>query len=157
MKPTTTKFVNENNQNKLRFYDLVGKKFRIELGSGVESTTWDKDSLIKKISDVIKHNLFDSDFYYNWTGNREEYFNVFKKTTLTSMIVDLDSTLNKYFVFKHTPYSINEVVLVFKNDDNQLWIDNWFQTNENISDELKKDYYNYRKKYAGVSLLINDI
>jgi hypothetical protein len=152
IKTMIREFLNERNLNNLKIDDLVDKKFKIELGSSVESTTWDRNSLVKKISDVITHNLFDRDFYYNWTDNGEEYYNIFKKTTLSPMIIDLNNTLNKYFVFKNTPYSRNEEVLVFIHNNNQLWIDNWFQTNETISDELKNDYYRYRQKYAGISL-----
>ena len=78
IKTTIREFLNENIQSKLNIDNLVDKKFPIELGSGVETTNWNKDLLIKKISDVITHNLFDRDFYYNWTNNSEEYFNIFR-------------------------------------------------------------------------------
>ena len=138
----------------MKFKNLVGKRFNIKLGSSVESIIWDKDVLIQKIANIIKHNLFDSEFYYNWTDNGAEYFNVFKTITLTPMIEDLENTLNEYFVFKNVPYSKNQKALMFNSNhnDNVSWIDNWFQTNKTISDELKKDYYNYRKCYAGVLL-----
>ena len=107
-------FINENIQSELNIDNLFGKKFPIEHGSGYETTYWDKDLLIKKISDVITHNLFDRDFYYNWTNNGEEYFYIFKIDTLTPMMNDIDNTLNKFFVFKRTLYSTLEDVLVFK-------------------------------------------
>ena len=68
------------------------------------------------------------------------------------MMNDIDNTLNKFFVFKRTPYSTLEDVLVFKIDNRQLWIDNWFQNNKSISDELRSDYYRYRQKYADITL-----
>ena len=68
------------------------------------------------------------------------------------MMNDIDNTLNKYFVFKRTPYSVNEDVLVFKFDDIQLWTDGWFQNNSSISDKLRSDYYRYRQEYANVIL-----
>ena len=145
-------FINENIQSELNIDNLFGKKLPIEHGSGYETTYWDKDLLIKKISDVITHNLFDRDFYYNWTNNGEEYFYIFKIDTLTPMMNDIDNTLNKFFVFKRTPYSTLEDVLVFKIDNRQLWIDNWFQNNKSISDELRSDYYRYRQKYADITL-----
>jgi hypothetical protein len=153
IKTTIREFLNEGNLNNLKIDDLVNKKFYIELGTSSVSTTWDRDSLIKKISGVILHNLFDRDFYYNWTDKKEEYYNIFKETTLTPMIADINNTLNKYFELKTPPYPrVEEAKLFFKQHNNQLWIDNWFQTNETISDELKNDYYRYRQEYAGVSL-----
>ena len=145
-------FLNESIQSELNIDNLVDKKFPIELGSGVETTNWSKDLLIKKIGDVITHNLFDRDFYYNWTDNGKEYYNLFKIDILTPMINDIDNTLNNHFIFKRTPYSRNEDVLVFKFDNNQLWIDKWFQNNKSISNILKSDYYRYRQEYAGVTL-----
>ena len=141
----------------LNIDNLVDKKFPIELGSNIEKNNWDKDLLIRTLGDVITHNLFDRDFLYNWTNNGLEYFNIFKKDVLTPMIDDINNTLNKYFIFKSTPYSINEEVLVFKNDNSQLWIDNWFQNNKSISDKLKSDYYIYRQKYCGVSLFTDNL
>jgi hypothetical protein len=140
-------------QNKIKLDDLVNKKFDIEIGSSTESTLWDKNSLIKKINDVIMHNLFDWDFYYNWTDKKDEYYNVFKETTLASMIANMNNTLNKYFEFTPSPYLRNkESQLRFTIHNNELWIDDWIKTNTTISNELKNDYYRYREKYAGVSL-----
>jgi hypothetical protein len=140
-------------QNKIKLDDLVNKKFDIEIGSSTESTLWDKNSLIKKISDVIMHNLFDWDFYYNWTDKKDEYYSIFKETTLASMIANMNNTLNKYFEFIPSPYLRNkDSQLRFTIHNNELWIDDWIKTNTTISIELKNDYYRYREKYAGVSL-----
>ena len=143
--------MNENHQN-LTFHELVDKSFKIELGSGTETGVWNKDALIDKLGDVIRHNLFDRNFYYNWTDKGEEYLNIFNKHTLKQMVENIDKTLNIFFTFERPAYSRNEDVLVFKEDNSQLWIDNWFKTNKFISEDLKKDYYNYREKYSGISL-----
>lgn len=152
IKTTIREFLNENIQSELKLDDLVGKKFYIEVGSGRESRVWDKDSLIKKISSVILHNLFDYEFYYNWTDVGGEYLQIFKKSTLEPMISKFDDTLNKYFEFENSRYGSDDRTLVFKDHANQSWIDSWFQTNKIIPDELKNDYYKYRQKYAGVTL-----
>lgn len=135
-------FTNES----LKFKDLVDTKFYIEVGNGARSTTWNKDDLIQEIKRSIKHNLFDSEFYYNWTDNGKEYANVFDKDTMQPLLKNIDKTLNNMFSFKRDTLTFT---FEKKNDE---WIDNWFQTNKSISDSLRKDYYEYRKKYAGVEL-----
>ena len=130
--------------------DLIGKYFSIEVGSGITSKNWDKENLIKEITNALFHNLFDREFYYNWIDSNEkkEYLQVFKEDTLNPMIQDIDNTLNKYFAFvKRGP----KEVLFFKRIDERAWIDNWFNVNKNISKKLKEDYRNYRIKYAGVT------
>lgn len=135
-------FVSES----LKFKDLVDTKFYIEVGSGTKSTTWNKDDLIQEIKRSIKHNLFDPEFYYNWTDNGKEYANVFDKDTMQPLLKNIDKTLNNMFSFKR-----NTLTFTFKKKNDE-WIDNWFQTNKSISDSLRKDYYEYRKQYAGVEL-----
>ena len=133
--------------------DLIGKYFDIEVGSsigGFTSKNWDKENLIKEITNALFHYLFDREFYYNWIDSNEkkEYLQVFKEDTLNPMIQDIDNTLNKYFAFvKRGP----KEVLFFKPIGKQAWIDNWFNVNKNISKKLKEDYRNYRIEYAGVT------
>lgn len=139
-------------KDKITFNDLVNKSFNIEIGSVNTKTTWDKEQLINELKEVIKHNLFDADFYYNWTNNDKEYLNIFNEMTLKPMFENINKTLSDFFIFKKTPYSTLEDILVFNEIDKDSWIDNWFQTNEVISESLKKDYYKYRDKYTGVLL-----
>jgi hypothetical protein len=136
----------------LKFADLIGKSFPIELGSSHTARTWDEDSLFKQISDVLTHELFDRDFFYNWTGEGQEYYTLFKESVLRLMMSDLDATLERYFVFQKTAYSTLRNVLVFKFENITNWRDEWFKTNQAVSKELKKDYFQYRKKYFGISL-----
>ena len=136
----------------LKFADLIGKSFPIELGSSHATRTWDEDSLFKQISDVLTHELFDRDFFYNWTGEGQEYYTLFKESVLRLMMSDLDATLEGCFVFQKTAYSTLRNVLVFKFENITNWRDEWFKTNQAISNELKKDYFQYRKKYFGISL-----
>ena len=133
-------FINEA----LKFKDLVDTRFDIVLGSGTTGTTWNKDDLTHEIKKVIKHELFDWDFYYNWTDSGEEYSKVFDKDTLNPLLKKMDKTLNDMFSFKNDKLTFNRV--------GDEWIDNWFQTNKSISKSLKKDYYEYRDEYAGVKL-----
>jgi hypothetical protein len=136
-------FTNES----LKFKDLVDTKFYIEVGSGTTGGTWSKEELIQEIKSAIKHNLFDSDFYYNWTSDGAEYLKVFNQDTLEPLLKNIDKTLNSMFTFKNNELTFN---IEFKKAE--AWIDNWFQTNKSISNSLKQDYYTYREKYAGVKL-----
>ena len=97
-------------KDKITFNNLVNKSFNIEIGSGNTKTIWDKEKLIKELKEAIKHNLFDADFYYNWTNNDKEYLNVFNEMTLKPMFENIDKTLSDFFIFKKTPYSILEDV-----------------------------------------------
>jgi len=136
----------------LKFADLIGNSFPIELGSSQKTQTWDADSLSSEIKAVIMHNLFDSDFFCNWTDDGKKYRSLFEDSVLKSLMNDLNATLNAYFVFQKTPYSTLKDVLVFKFKDSRNFIDNWFNTNNSIPKGLKEDYFGYRKEYFGVSL-----
>ena len=142
-------------EGKLKFEDLVGKYFEIELGSSGTSTEWESKELLAYLKKVVTHNLFDSEFYYNWTDSDEQkqYLDIFTNDTLNEIFKNVTNALNKYFEFKTTAYSTNKKVLVFKysNDFRDDWIDNWFKTNKKISVKLKVDYKRYREKYAGVT------
>lgn len=152
IKNRVREFLIENAQNKLKFNDFVGKRFPIEIGSSVETSTWDKSKLISKISDVITHNFFDFDFYNGWCSNPKEYLNIFSETTLVPMIENIDETFNEYFDFKRTVYSTNENVLVFIHDDIRGWIDNWFQNNNRVPKEMKREYNRYKQDYFGETI-----
>jgi adenylate kinase family enzyme len=143
------------NLKKIKFKDLVNKRFDIEIGSTSTSRDWkDEDEIKKYISEAIKHNLFDSEFYYNWTDNKKEYLEIFENDTLEPLLKNIDETLNDLFVFNEKPYPYgNKLKFKMNREEKQNWIDNWFKTNKSISQSLKKDYYNYRDEYAGVKLL----
>ena len=136
-------FVNES----IKFKDLVDTNFYIEVGSGTTGGTWSKEELIQEIKSAIKHNLFDADFYYNWTDDGKEYLKVFDKDTLEPLLKNIDKTLNSMFTFK-----ANKLTFNIEHTAAKEWTDNWFQTNKSISKSLKEDYYAYREKYAGVIL-----
>lgn len=142
-------FTNES----IKFKDLVDTKFYIQVGSGTSVTTWNKDDLIQEIKRSIKHNLFDSEFYYNWTDLGKEYSSIFEKETLSPMLKNIDRTLKEFFVLKGSTLTFTSKGKEFAGlEGRQGWIDNWFQTNKSISNSLRKDYYEYREKYAGVEL-----
>jgi hypothetical protein len=136
-------FINES----IKFKDLVDKKFDIEVGSGTTGKTWNEDDLTQEIESGIKHNLFDAEFYYNWTRDGKEYLKVFDQDTIKPLLKNLDKTLNDMFTFKGNKLTFN-----IEGSESEAWIDNWFQTNKSISKSLKQDYYDYREKYAGVKL-----
>jgi uncharacterized protein YegP (UPF0339 family) len=133
--------------NEVKLNDLVNTRFSIEIGSGKTTGNWSSEELIEKLKEAIKHNLFDREFYYNWTDLGKEYNSIFEKETLSPMIKNIDRTLKEFFVLKGST-----LVFRLEGSNAQKWIDKWFQTKKSISNELKSDYYAYRKKYAGVTL-----
>lgn len=136
-------FINES----IKFKDLVDNKFKIIIGSQTIGGTWNKRELTEEIKEAIMHNLFDWDFYYNWTDNDKEYFKAFDKDTLKPLLKNIDKTLNNMFAFKDNKLTFN-----IKGTEAEAWIDNWFKTNKSISNSLKEDYYEYREEYAGVKI-----
>lgn len=68
------------------------------------------------------------------------------------MIENIDETFNEYFDFKRTVYSTNENVLVFIHDDIRGWIDNWFQNNNRVPKEMKREYNRYKQDYFGETI-----
>ena len=133
--------------NEVKLNDLVNTRLSIEVGSGKTTGNWSNEELIEKLKEAIKHNLFDREFYYNWTDLGKEYNSIFEKETLSPMIKNIDRTLKEFFVLKGST-----LVFRLEGSNAQKWIDKWFQTKKSISNELKSDYYSYRKKYAGVTL-----
>ena len=130
----------------LKFKDLLDTYFDFKIGSGTTGTTWNKDDLTQEIKKSIKHNLFDWDFYYNWTDDGEEYFKVFENETLKALLKNIDKTLSTMFLFKNNKLTFN----IKGNKEKK--VDEWFQTNKTISKSLKQDYYKYRDEYWGVKL-----
>jgi len=128
--------------------DLVGTKTAFKIGSSTEKSLdpLSKSDVTEKMSKMIKHNLFDNDFYFNYTDNEDEYEAAFSKLVLDPMIKDADKTLKDFFVLEGD-------TLKFKitGDKAQSWIDDWFKKSS-ISDDLRQDYYEHRKEYAGVIL-----
>jgi len=131
----------------IKFKDLIDKKFDIEVGSGTTGKTWNEDNLTQEIENGITHNLFDADFYANWTDNGDEYKKIFDKDTIKPLLKNMDKTLNDMFSFNRNKLTFN-----IEGSKAESWIDDWFQTNKSISKSLKKDYYDYRDEYAGVTL-----
>lgn len=129
----------------IKLKDLISLNVAIQTGSSTirNMDGWNNDDLIKQIRLTIKHYLFDSDFYFNWTDNKDEYLDVFNSEVLFPMMKDIDKTLNEFFDLKDNTLSFVE---------QKGWIDNWFINNKSISQKLKNDYYKYRKEYAGVNL-----
>ena len=146
-KPVFVKTGASEDINELKLNDLVNTRFSIEVGSGTTTGNWSNEELIEKLKEAIKHNLFDREFYYNWTELGKEYNSIFEKETLSPMIKNIDRTLKEFFILKGST-----LVFRLEGSNAQKWIDKWFQTKKSISNELKSDYYSYRKKYAGVTL-----
>ncbi len=140
-----------NYLEQIKFDDLIGTKFEIELGSMTTCKIWDKESFIKEIKNVIQHNLFDSEFYYNWTNNKEEYIYIFNRDTSNPFLNNINKTINEMFVLNNGTYTNKKLVFNLNNYSGN-WVDNWFKTNESISNSLKQEYYDYRYKYASVNL-----
>jgi hypothetical protein len=134
-----------------KFQDLVGTRFQIAIGNCHITGTWTEEKLIEQIKSGIVHYLYDRDFHYNWTRLEQEYYSIFKEETLNPMMKDIDNTINDFFAFQRTAMGeVFEFKLEWR--DSQKIIDKWFQENKTISKELKRDYYSYRKEYAGIDL-----
>lgn len=130
---------------------LVGNRISFQIGSWGKTGIWNKEELIEEIRIAIKHELYDANFHYNWTNLGGEYLLIFNRETLEPMIKDIHNTLKDYFVFEK---QATGEVFTFKyyGDEKRKMIDKFFQENKSISEELRNDYYSYRKKYAGVEL-----
>ena len=137
-------FLNEN----ANYKELINTRFRFEVGSGYTGALWSEEDFLKELKTSIKHELFDWDFYYNWTDSDSEYMDTFEKETLAPLMKNVQKTLKSLYTF-------DGKTLKFKGDkkynSSDEFKDNWFQTTK-ISKQLKKDYYDYREEYAGVVL-----
>jgi len=134
-----------------KFEHLINTRLVIEKGSMMNTSIWNKEKLLEEITSVIKHNLYDADFHYNWTKLNSEYYSIFNNETLVPMLKNIDKTLLDFFVIKN---GLMGEVLEFKlqGKEAQKWIDKWFKKNKAISIKLKNDYCEYRKKYADVDI-----
>lgn len=144
----------QNTNNRIKLKDLIGKKYDYQVGSGtVSSLEPNEDFVLKQIMLAINHYMFDWDFYYNWIDEDEkkEYFKTFQEEILKPLILDVDNTLSKYFKLE-SGFSQKVLKWVPSNKKNREIIDDFFINNKNISKDLKKDYFRYRKEYADVEL-----
>ena len=135
----------------LKFENLVGGNFVLQIGSsGTSYTNWSDADLLAGIEKAIMHNLFDWNFYYNETDHKAEYFNTFKRDTLLPMTKkqNINKTLKNFFEFDNR----KRLTFTVELDSATKYIDKWFISNKSISNELKSDYYKFRKRYAGVTL-----
>lgn len=145
-----------NSNSGLKIEDLVGKKLTVEVGSGSEIGTFTKDQLIKKIREGLTHDLFNWDFYYNYTSSdtKNEYVKLYKETVLEPLMKNVNKTLNNWFDLKDASYnrfSNSEVLVIKENKDFRKLTDNWFMKTP-MSDKLRNEYKYYRKSYSGVNL-----
>lgn len=122
--------------------NLIDKKFDFVVGSTTYNQLWNEQDLTEQISKAIQYIMFDWDFYYNWTDNKEEYIKIFAKKTLAPMMENVEQTFTDWVEFDGKK-------LIFKIEN--VDIDKWFMET-NMSNELRNDYYEYRKEYAGVYL-----
>ena len=63
---------------------------------------------------MLLDKFFDSDFYFNWTDNGEEYLKVFHESTILPLIKIIKENLDTLFEFRTTSYSTREVLLLRK-------------------------------------------
>lgn len=122
--------------------NLIDKKFDFVVGSTTWNQVWNEQDLTEQISRAIQHTMFDWDFYYNWTENKKEYIEIFNRKTLVHMMEIIDYTLENWFEFDGKK-------LRFKTEN--VDIDKWFMET-NMSNELRKEYIDYRLEYAGINL-----
>lgn len=144
VKPKVTK------SNNLKIEDLIGKKFYIDIGSTSVGSfePWTKEDIIKNMKKSIWYNLFDQDFYYNYTSpnTKNEYYELFMKTIIEPYTKNINKTLNDWFEFndpKNDYYWKDAKYLELKKLP-AGWIDKWF-TKTPMSDKLRNEYKYYRK------------
>lgn len=141
----------------LKIEDLVGKKFYIEAGSDVvgSSMPWTKEQIIEKIKKSLWYNLFEQNFYYNYTSSdtKNEYYNLFIKNIIEPYTKNINKTLRDWFELnnpKSDSYFQNGKVLEIKQVPSN-WVDKWFMKTP-MSDKLRNEYKAYRKKQFSVTL-----
>lgn len=122
--------------------NLIDKKFDFVIGSTTWNQVWNEQDLTEQISRAIQHTMFDWDFYYNWTDNKDEYLEILDKKNLAPMMESVEHTLENWFEFDGKK-------LRFKTEN--VDIDKWFMET-NMSNELRKEYIDYRLEYAGINL-----
>lgn len=122
--------------------NLIDKKFDFVVGSTTWNQVWNEQDLTEQISRAIQHTMFDWDFYYNWTDNKDEYLEILDKKNLAPMMESVEYTLENWFEFDGKK-------LRFKTEN--VDIDKWFMET-NMSNELRKEYIDYRLEYAGINL-----
>jgi hypothetical protein len=122
--------------------NLIDKKFDFVVGSTTWNQVWNEQDLTEQISRAIQHTMFDWDFYYNWTDNKDEYLEILDKKNLAPMMESVEHTLENWFEFEGKK-------LRFKTEN--VDIDKWFMET-NMSNELRKEYIDYRLEYAGINL-----
>ena len=122
--------------------NLIDKKFDFVVGSTTWNQVWNEQDLTEQISRAIQHTMFDWDFYYNWTDNKDEYLEILDKKNLAPMMESVEHTLENWFEFDGKK-------LRFKTEN--VDIDKWFMET-NMSNELRKEYIDYRLEYAGINL-----
>jgi hypothetical protein len=145
-----------DNSKSLKIEDLVGKKLTIEIGSAKYIDTFTKDELIKKIKEALMKDLFNYDFYYNYTSSdtKSEYMKLYKETVIDSLMKNINKTLNDWFEIKDArfnPVSNSNLLLVKENNNFDKVSDKWFMKTR-ISDKLRNEYKAYRKKQFSVIL-----
>lgn len=122
--------------------NLIDKKFDFVIGSTTWSQVWNKEDLTEQISKAIQYIMFDWDFYYNWTDNKEEYLEIFAKKTLAPMMENIEQTFIDWFEFDGKK-------LTFKSE--KVDKDKWFMET-NMPNQLRKEYIDYRLEYAWINL-----
>ena len=143
-------FLNENKIPKLK--DLVNQPLSIEIGSSTSTKQgWSQSEIEEKIEQALMYNLFDWDFYYNWTDSGKKYKSFFERDIIKSFIKNIKKTLKDYFTLDKDYGGEDLLKFNIESYKKEDWIDNWFQTSK-IPNDIKKDYYDYREKYAGVKL-----
>jgi hypothetical protein len=144
VKPKVTK------SNNLKIEDLVGKKFYINIGSTEVGSLdpWTKEGIIKNMKKAMWYDLFDQDFYYNYTSpnTKNEYYELFMKTIIEPYTKNINKTLNDWFEFnnpKNDYYYKDAKYLELKNAP-AGWMDKWFMKTP-MSDKLRNEYKYYLK------------
>jgi len=122
---------------------------RFQIGSGTEGNlNPDRKWILDKFEEMIFFYFLDSDFKFNYTNDSNEYVKIFKNEISNPFMKNLKKFINDYTITKKD-FSGHPVITIKPNFNSETWVDNYFVKSKKLSQQLKKEYYEYRKEYAG--------
>jgi hypothetical protein len=146
----------EIDSNTLTIDKIVGTKIPISVGSQSFSSYdgWTKDEIINLVGRVLKHNLIDTEFYYNYLSSeyKKEYLIIWNEEIYTKMMKNINNVLSKYFHIATGSMSHWGLEWNLDSKVTRQLIDNFFRYSKKLPQKVKDEYAFYRDDYAGVDI-----
>ena len=146
----------EIDPNALTIDKIVGTKIPISVGSQSFSSYdgWTKDEVIDLVGRAIKHNLIDTEFYYNYLSSeyKKEYLQIWNEEIYTKMMKNINNVLAKYFQIATGSMSHWGLQWNLNSRVTDQLIDNFFRYSKKLPQKVKDEYAFYRNDYAGVDI-----